>query len=457
MKKNKITQKNRRDLLSRHSPAACFYRIQRHFFPGLPSWLNQMKDPRHPAYITYSQSVLITMILMKCNTGIESMRQMTSVFNTEAAIENLRVIAGEADLEEKPDWQTINNYLERLPAERLEHIRYQMIRALIRTKQFYPFTVEGRYCIIIDGTDIAYFRGKHCKHDLVKIVIDQKTGEQRLQYYHKALEAKIVLGPGLILSIATEFIENEDEKVSKQDCELNAGFRLIRKLKKAFPRMDVLIIGDALFCTMPFMNAVRAAGWNYLFRVKSGRQGQLMEDFEYLLENTEDRITISGLYPGENGTGMFVNHVEEISNKPETCKMFHYLCRKENTMEFDWVTDIELSAEKLTCMIQAGRSRWKIENEGFNTQKNGIYHLEHHCSLDWNAMKNHYLLIQIAHILMQLYLAFDQIIYQLNEGMKKAAEHLLSSLANQGMCKEDLEYAQRSTSLHMCCRQIGLN
>ena len=58
---------------------------------------------------------------------------------------------------------------------------------------------------------------------------------------------------------------------------------------------------------------------------------------------------------------------------------------------------------------------------------------------------------------MQLYLAFDQIIYQLNEGMKKAAEHLLSSLANQGMCKEDLEYAQRSTSLHMCCRQIGLN
>ena len=38
-------------------------------------------------------------------------------------------------------------------------------------------------------------------------------------------------------------------------------------------------------------------------------------------------------------------------------------------------------------MIMAGRGRWKIENEGFNSQKNGIYNIEHLNSRNSNAMK----------------------------------------------------------------------
>ena len=50
-------------------------------------------------------------------------------------------------------------------------------------------------------------------------------------------------------------------------------------------------------------------------------------------------------------------------------------------------------------MILAGRGCWKIDNEGFNNQKNGIYRIEHLNSRNSNAMKNHYLLTQIADIL----------------------------------------------------------
>lgn len=52
-------------------------------------------------------------------------------------------------------------------------------------------------------------------------------------------------------------------------------------------------------------------------------------------------------------------------------------------------------------MIQAARGRWKIENEGFNNQKNGLYRIGHLNSYKSNAMKNHYLLTQIADIFMQ--------------------------------------------------------
>ena len=49
-----------------------------------------------------------------------------------------------------------------------------------------------------------------------------------------------------------------------------------------------------------------------------------------------------------------------------------------------------------------GRRRWKIENEGFNEQKNGTYCISHLCSRNENGLKIHYYFIQIAHILRQL-------------------------------------------------------
>ena len=51
---------------------------------------------------------------------------------------------------------------------------------------------------------------------------------------------------------------------------------------------------------------------------------------------------------------------------------------------------------------QGGRLRWKIENEGFNVQKNGGYALEHPYSQAAVAAKVFYLLLQIAHLLCQL-------------------------------------------------------
>ena len=49
-----------------------------------------------------------------------------------------------------------------------------------------------------------------------------------------------------------------------------------------------------------------------------------------------------------------------------------------------------------------GRKRWKIENEGFNIQKNGTFDIGHLYSKNATAIKVHYLMIQIAHIIRQL-------------------------------------------------------
>ena len=49
-----------------------------------------------------------------------------------------------------------------------------------------------------------------------------------------------------------------------------------------------------------------------------------------------------------------------------------------------------------------GRRRWKIENEGFNEQKNGTFCISHLCSKNENALRIHYYFIQFAHIIRQL-------------------------------------------------------
>ena len=58
-----------------------------------------------------------------------------------------------------------------------------------------------------------------------------------------------------------------------------------------------------------------------------------------------------------------------------------------------------------------GRRRWKIENEGFNEQKNGSFNISHLCSHFDNALKIHYLFIQIAHTIRQL-LELGSLVYK---------------------------------------------
>jgi len=44
---------------------------------------------------------------------------------------------------------------------------------------------------------------------------------------------------------------------------------------------------------------------------------------------------------------------------------------------FSWVTDIPITEENILRLMKAGRARWKIENETFNTLNNQGYEFEH--------------------------------------------------------------------------------
>ena len=432
-------------------------RVLMHFFPGLAEKLNDMDDPRSGP-CNYTQAVLILMIIMKNICSIVSMRQMNEAFNDENAIFNLGFLAG-CKLEEMPDWQTANNYLMRLDDSQLQSILTDMISTLIRSKTFNMYRFDNQcWKVIIDGTGYAYFKERHCEHDLVVKRKDPETGKERLYFYHKVLEAKIILAPDVVISLGTEFIENESADVSKQDCEQRAAQRLLARIKENHPRLPIVILADSLYATMPFMELCRKSGWHYIITLKSGSQKNLYEDFSLLLEKGiegEDYVKVMNAAK-ENGTAYYVNNVHLITGKPEICNILKYVFTYkeeengqlvEKTKQFVWVSDITLNVKIVSSFINTARSRWDIE-ESFRRQKKGIFRIEHLCSKDPNGMKIHYILTQFADLIMQLARAFSKNLASCGLSVSGLASKIKGFFTLKSLTEEAIEYIRAKSALH---------
>lgn len=300
-----------------------FIMVTNHFFHTLREWILEMEDPRNQSYITYTQADLTYMAILKNICGQHSMREMEENFNEENCIDTLRILSGDRHLAEMPHYDTLNYYLEKLSPEALSSLRKKMISSLIRGKQFHKGRLQGKYWkVILDGTGLFYFKEKHCDNCLCTVKTN-KDGKKTKLYYHKVLEAKIVMSENVILSLESEFIENEKEDVTKQDCEQNAAKRVLAKIKKDYPRLPICIQGDALYATEPFMKLCREIyHWEYMFTHKDIRQKKLGEGYEWI-KSGDDAERQTGLCK-EKGSGFFANHVEELAEKQTVMNVFEY-------------------------------------------------------------------------------------------------------------------------------------
>lgn len=448
-----MTKKEKRERKKQDKGIVDFMMVTNHFFHDLGKWIAEMDDPRNQSYITYHQTDLNYLAILKNVCGQFSMREMEENFNNENCIHTLSLMSGNTRLNEMPHYDTLNYYLERLSPECLSDLRKKMVTSLIRGKHFNRNRLLGKHWrVILDGTGLSYFKEKHCENCLCT-ERQMPDGKKKKFYYHKVLEAKIVLSDRVIISLGTEFIENEKEDVSKQDCEINAAKRLMARVKKEYPRLSICIQGDALYAAEPIMQLCRNNHWEYLFTQKDTRQKLLNESFEWIKSGggAEKKNRLCK----ENGDACYANHVEEVAGKKEVMNVFEYEYETEeeegtkHTTRFQWVTSIELTKRNIEEMVLAGRGRWKIENEGFNNQKNGLYRIEHLNSKNSNAMKNHYLLTQISDILMQLYLAWNPYIRELKQTIKNTSSGLLESFRGLTVTKEDVSYISRYTTVHL--------
>jgi len=72
------------------------------------------------------------------------------------------------------------------------------------------------------------------------------------------------------------------------------------------------------------------------------------------------------------------------------------------------------------------------------SKKNCGYNLEHKYCKDPNAMKNHYLILQLAHMIKQLYDKGIKIAKHLKTSIKKESKRLLKSLTIKILTVQDI-------------------
>ena len=357
------------------------------YFPELINKFEGLTDIRHQSYVKYKMKVIFIVRLMGLMSSIKSMHELTEEFNTEEAIENIAQICG-LELEEIPHCDTINDIFEKIKVEEIEEIIKYMINRMIRNKMFNKFKIRDKYYhVIVDGTGLASSRKKYNKNCLVKNKHD-KNGNEYQEYSTYVLEAKLVIGD-MVFSIGSEFVENEEENVEKQDCETKAFKRLAEKIKKEYPRLKIIIGADALYASKPVIDICKGNGWKYIIRFKEGAIPTLYKEFETVVEkNNESKIE-------------GYEYVTKLDYQEEKINIIKNVDIDTKT-EYMYMTDLPISDKNIKSTIVVGRKRWKIENEGFNIQKNGTFDIGHLYSKDSTAIKVHYLMIQIAHIIRQL-------------------------------------------------------
>ena len=109
---------------------------------------------------------------------------------------------------------------------------------------------------------------------------------------------------------------------------------------------------------------------------------------------------------------------------------------------FVFITSLKINESNYPEIVKLGRSRWKIENEGFNVQKNRTFDIEHLYSKNTTAIKVHYLVIQIAHVIRQIVEKGLKAIKELNLKLKEISQKLKSTLISTFINLKQLKKVQ---------------
>lgn len=414
-------------------------RTIRHFFPELNADFQALPDSRYAPMVTYETRFLCWWGLLLFLLKLRSRRQLDfQLRDLELCVlENINRLAG-AEQTSLPVNKTLSHFLGHVGSGSLARLRTRLLRRLMRNKVLDFTRLSGAFVIAVDGTGVLSFNQPHCDHCLVH------EHESHTVYLHPVLEAKLVAPEGLALSIASEFIENtgpapasneslQDYQKVKQDCELKAFTRLARELKSAFPQTRLCLAGDSLLACGPVFAECAERDWLFVLTLKRGRTPALWEEFQRLLElSPGNRLLVRE--KKLQRTYRWVNDLEHIDSEKRTHRLHALLCEERaedgEATTFAWVTNIRVERDNVEAIAtRGGRTRWSIENQGFNIQKNSGLNLEHAYSTDPDVMKAFYYLLQIAHLFLQMF-EMGSLLRQLAKRYQSTPVKLFGSLKN---------------------------
>lgn len=410
-----MNRKQRRELRKDKNLIIELYSIIKKYLPDLFDKFEELTDVRHQSYITYNMRTICVTRLFGLICGLTSLSNISSdEFNTDTCIKNISTICN-TRLIELPYWETIQDVFMNIKLSELKNIQKYIIKTLLRSKMFDKYKFEGAFQLLFDGTGLS-----NHNYNLNDNCLKRKHKDGKISYYKYVLECKLVVG-NIVISLDSEFIENKKmlTEKQKQDCETNAFKRMIKRIKSNYPKYKFIITGDGLYATTPIINICKKYHWLFIFNLKPDRLRDINNTFE---ENIK-------LLNETNKANYFLSSNIEFNNN--LINVFKYNeIKKSKTTIFRYISNIKMDNDNIEMVVQLGRKRWKIENEGFYTQKHRTFDITHLNSRNDNSMKCHYYFIQFAHTIRQLLELGNLLTKSLKLKIKEVSANLLKSLTS---------------------------
>lgn len=233
-----------------------------------------------------------------------------------------------------------------------------------------------KYVIVsIDGVEHFSSTKIHCPH------CTRRTHRNGVVSYHHAGLAAVLINPALseVFPLDFEPILRPDG-AAKNDCERNAAKRLCTALDEQYGDVAILLVEDALYANAPHIQQITGYGWKYVLNVKPDSHKSLFKQFagrEASGQVKELRRTDA------EGVQHYYAWTKELCLCESATEIkVNFLLYEQTTPDgqvkrWTWITNLRLEARTVERVMRAGRGRWKIENETFNTLKNQGYHFEH--------------------------------------------------------------------------------
>lgn len=345
---------------------------------GLKKFLAHPGDhrarPQIPAAALY-WSMLIGQLLRDCSFhGVEALVR-------SSARTALKVSVSFGD-------DALGYFTERLDADSTRRAAAQVVARAKRNKAFDNTAFIG---LAIDGTSSGRCQSQGCP--LCRPFRNNK--KEIVGYRHHCVMISVV-GTGLSLPL-------DVEPYGPGDSEYSAGQRLLRRaVSNLGVRFADYIVVDGEFATAPFLHTADAVGLKVIARLKDNLP-ELLAAAEKRFRSQRPKLCFR---EGEDRVEIWdaddFDPWETL--RWETVRVIRYRQHKPNgeVIEAYWLTNF--SSRRVGCrsLYRMAKSRWEIENQGFNDAKNR-YGLRHICHHQPNSLLLQWLITALALTIERLY------------------------------------------------------
>lgn len=275
------------------------YVVLRRHWPEFESFLDTIPDhrKRHSYRVAELLMAGLSMYLFKRGSRNKADLMVNGMFES-----NYTVVFGMRF----PLMDTVDRFLRELDPSVLEDLKVCLVRGLLEKKVLERWKFQGRYLVCFDGSGVGSYDYEPfggCPHKT------SKNGKTVWQAY--VLEAKLVCGNGLSLSLASQWLNNAESLNDKQDCELKAFHRLSDRVKKLFPRLPILLLADSLYACQSVMDTCRKNSWSYILTHKDKVLKSIWTEVGLLLPLYKDQF---GEKVDYIGSGFFTQRLTYINS-----------------------------------------------------------------------------------------------------------------------------------------------